>query len=157
MTTNTHLTGTYIATIDADIHAARQALRAIDPMAPIATQLAALGLDDRAVWARSCGATGAPDLGSSLLWRFGPPDQTARIRWRIRLDEDCIGRTVLTIAIRAGASDNQAHQRLTTAWPIIETIAHEHAKRLRHALDEYAADPSEIDRPMMPTAARVAA
>jgi hypothetical protein len=148
---DSHLTSTYVATIDADIETAREALRAIDPMSPLATRLSALGLDDRAVWVESSetGLTdpeGAPELGFSLLWRLGPPDQTARIAWQIRLSEDGVDRTVLSIAIHAQASDSKAGKRITAGWPIIETITREHAKRLRRALDDYAADPCGVDR-----------
>jgi hypothetical protein len=158
MTANdSHLTSTYIATIDADITATNDALLAIDPMSSLATRLAALGLDDQAVWVESAktsptGTHGAAELGFSLLWRFGPPGQTAKITWRIRLSKDGLDRTVLSVAIRAQASDDAARERITAGWPIVETITLEHARSLRRALDEYAADQSEIKQPRRLTA-----
>jgi hypothetical protein len=148
-----HLTSTYVATIDAGIEAASEAFRAIDPMSSLATRLSALGVDDRAVWVESSEATDLTDadsaceLGFALLWRFGPPGQTARIGRRVRLSEDGAGRTVLSIAIRARASDDEAGKRIVAGWPIVETIALEHAKSLRRAVDEYAADPCKAERP----------
>jgi hypothetical protein len=138
-------------------------LLAIDPVSSLATQLSALGLDDRAVWGELSEATGLTDgdgeraLGFSLLWRFGPSGQTARIGWRIQLSRDGIGRTLLSIAIRAQASDPEAGQRITAAWPIVETITREHARGLRRALDEYAADPCDAERPQRLTVLSAAA
>jgi hypothetical protein len=152
-----NLTSTYIATIDADIETTNDALLAVDPVSSLATRLAALGLDDRAVWVESAKISltdthRAAELGFSLLWRFGPAGQIAKITWRIRLSEDGLSRTVLLIAIRAQASDDTAGWRITAGWPIVETITLEHARSLRRALNEYAADPSEINQPLRLTA-----
>jgi hypothetical protein len=158
-TTDHHLTSTYVATVDADVETAYEAFLAIDPMSSLAGRLSALGVDDRAVWAESSEATGLTDadgaheLGFSLLWRFGPPGQTARIGWRVRLDEDGVGRTLLTIAVRARASDGEAGRRIVAGWPIVETIALEHAKSLRRAVDEYADDRLAAERPLRLAAA----
>ena len=139
------LTSTYVATIDAGIGAASEALRTIDPMASLAARLSALGVDDRAVWARAASgagdAGGASGLGFALLWRFGPSGQTARVAWQIRLSEDGVGRTVLSVGIRARASDHEARSRIAAAWPIVETIALAHARGLHGACEEYAGDP----------------
>jgi hypothetical protein len=153
-TTEHHLTSTCVATIDAGIEAGYEAFLAIDPMSSLAKRLSALGVDDRAIWAESSEATGLTDadgareLGFSLLWRFGPPGQTARIGWRVRLDEDGAGRTVLTITVRGRASDGEAGKRIVAGWPIVETIALEHAKSLRRAVDEYPGDRFADERPL---------
>jgi hypothetical protein len=147
------LSSTYVATIDAGIEEAYEAFQQIDPMRSLAMRLSALGVDDRALWAESSEATGLTDadgaheLGFSLLWRFGPPGQTARIGWRVRLSEDGVGRTMLSIAVRARASNGEAGERVVAGWPIVETIALQHAKSLRRAVDEYTADPFEAARP----------
>lgn len=160
---DSHLSSTYVAVIDADVDAARKALQAINPMPLLTTQLSALGLNDQAVWVGSSektggtGADGAPELDFSLLWRFGPPGQTARIVWQIRLSEDAVGRAVLSIAIRAPASDNEAGKRITAGWPIVETITLEHAKSVRRAVEDYAADPYEAERPRTSTVLNAAA
>jgi hypothetical protein len=149
-----HLSSSYATTIDASIEAAYEAFLAIDPMDALATRLAALGVDDRALWAESSEATGLTDtdgareLGFSLLWRFGPPDQTARIGWRVRLSEDGVGRTVVSIAIRANASNGEAGRRIASGWPIVETIALQHAKGLGRVVDEYTSDRFEDPRPV---------
>jgi hypothetical protein len=147
------LSSTYVATIDAGIEEAYEAFLQIDPMGSLATRLSALGVDDRAIWAESSEATGLTDtdgareLGFSLLWRFGPPGQTARIGWRVRLDEDGVGRTVLSIVIRGRASDGEAGKRIVAGWPLVETIALQHAKSLRRAVDEYTDDRFEAEAP----------
>jgi hypothetical protein len=144
---------TYVATIDAGIEEAYEALRRIDPMRSLARRLSALGVDDRALWAESSEATGLTDadgareLGFALLWRFGPPGQTARIGWRVRLSEDGAGRTVLGIVVRGRASNGEAGERVAAGWPIVEAIALQHAKALRRAVDEHLADPVGASRP----------
>jgi hypothetical protein len=59
-----------------------------------------------------------------------------------------VGRTVLSIAIRSRASDDEAGKRMVAGWPIVETIALEHGKGSRRAVDEYATDPCEAERPL---------
>jgi hypothetical protein len=159
-TSDSPLTSTHVTTIDAEIDAASDALLAIDPISRLATPLSALGLDDRAVWATPSDASCTderPELGFSLLWRFGPPGQTARINWRLRLNENGAGRTLLTITTQAQASNSEAHARLAAGWPILETITLQHAKHLHHAIDDYTADPWQADRParrvLLPVAA----
>jgi hypothetical protein len=99
----------------------------------------------------------ACELGFSLLWRFGSTGQTARIAWQIRLDAAGVDRTVLSIAIHARAGDHEAGKRISAAWPIVETITLQHAKGLRRAPDEYAADSCAVDRLRTPAAFRAAA
>jgi hypothetical protein len=157
------LSSTYIATIDSGIEEAYEAFLQIDPMGSLATRLSALGVDDRAIWAESGEATGLTDadgsreLGFSLLWRFGPPGQTARIGWRVRLSEDGVGRTVLSIVIRGRASDGDAGKRIVAGWPLVETIALQHAKSLRRAVDEYAEDRFAAEAPRRPEVLRAVA
>jgi len=135
------LTNTYVATLDASVEAACEALRAIDPSASLARRLGALGVNDRAVWLEPSNSN-ARARGWLLLWRFDPNcGQTAEIAWHARLDEDGAGRTVLTITVRARGSDDHAAQQIALAWPIIETIAHQHAKTWRRSIDDYAEEP----------------
>ena len=143
------LTSAFRISIDAGLEAAHDALQAIDPIASLTQRLSALGVDDRAVWVESPAAAGPtdtggePDFGFSLLWRFGPPAETAQISWRIRLSEDGVARTLLSILLSAQASNRDADTRLMMSWPMIETIALAHARGLRRAVDEYTDDPYE--------------
>lgn len=143
------LTSTYHATVDAGVAATYGAFQAIDPIASLARRLSALGVDDRAVWVEApaaVGPAGAGDereLGFSLLWRFGPPGQTARIDWRLRLGEDAAARTALSILLSARGSNRDAGERLMTCWPMVETLALAHARGLCRAVDEYTDDPSK--------------
>jgi hypothetical protein len=137
--TTADLTFTYVTTIDADSDATSRALRIIDPIAALASRLSALGVDDRATWLASPAAGGARGLRFGLLWRFGPLDQTATIAWRIRLNDDGAGGTELAVTISGRGGSAKAHERLMACWAIVETIALQHAKRLRRAIDEYTA------------------
>ena len=139
-------TSTYAATIDAPIDAAYEALVRIDPPASLAARLSALGVDDRAVWSESS-AIGENELGFSLCWRFRP-GQTALLRWQIAVDRDGAGRTTLAVTLRASAADDEAGRRIASAWPIVETIALEHAKSLRRAVDAAAEDLPAVREPL---------
>jgi hypothetical protein len=105
-------------------------------------RLSALGISDLAIWLEPADeVSGARERGFRLLWRFGlAVEQTARIAWQARLDEDGAGRTMLAITIRAHGGDEEAAQRIALGWPIVETIARQHANGLRRAIDAYADD-----------------
>ena len=38
---------------------------------------------------------------------------------------------------------------LIAAWPLVETLAIQHAKGLRRAVEDYADDPAELDVPRL--------
>jgi hypothetical protein len=149
------VSSTYVGMIDADPGAAYAALAALDPMRSLATRLSALGIDDRAIWAESPHALGLVETDGrcellySLVWRFGTERQHARLTWRIRLDDDGRGGTRLSIAMQARGSDATSRDRVFAAWPLVETIAIQHAKGLRRAVEDYADDPAELEAPRL--------
>lgn len=55
---------------------------------------------------------------------------------------------MLRVAIRASAADEEAGTRIASAWSIVETIALEHAKGLRNAVDALAEDPPAAREPL---------
>jgi hypothetical protein len=145
-----HPTSTYVATIEASIDAAYDAFTTLDPMSSLTSRLCALGVDAHAVRAESPGPSGdgEREVRFRLLWPFGASGESAQVDWHVRLTDDGAGGTVLSIVIHARASAEQAGGRIVAGWPIIESIALEHAKSLRRAVDEYEADPSEAEQPV---------
>ena len=81
------VTSSFVQTVDADRAEAREVLARIEPMRSLADRLSALGLDDRAIWSE----TG--ELAYTLVWRFA--EGHARLDWRITVDADGAGRTML--------------------------------------------------------------
>ena len=55
---------------------------------------------------------------------------------------------MLRVSIRASAADGEAGRRIASAWPIVETIALEHAKGLRNAVDAFTEDPPAAREPL---------
>ena len=102
----------------------------IDPMRSLADRLSALGLDDRAIWSK----TG--ELDYALVWRFA--EGHARLDWRITVDADGAGRTMLTVKLAARGSDPAARARTLAAWTLLEELAQAHTRRLARTLDDYA-------------------
>jgi hypothetical protein len=148
-------TSTYVGTIDAPREEAYAILIGLDPMRTLATRLAALGIDDRAMWAESrdalglVGTDGRREVLFSLVWRFGEAGMHAKLTWRIRLDDDNWGGTAMTVTIRARGSDAEASERVRGSWPVVETLALEHAKGLRRAVERNAEEAYETDAPRL--------
>jgi hypothetical protein len=121
--TESQLSSTYVATLDAGVEDAYDAFRAIDPVSSLAARLCALGIGEREIWVEPSGVSGlidthdGGDLGFGLLWRFERAGHTARIGWRVRLGEDGEGRTVLSITMRVRPSDDEARKRRSRAGP----------------------------------------
>jgi hypothetical protein len=154
--------GTYATKIDAD-DGAYEALLALEPMSSLASRLSALGIDARAVSEKTSEtasrgeADGARERRFTILWRPGPRGEIARISWRFRLSESADGATLLSLAVRARAADDAGRKRVVAGWPALEAIALAHAKGLRRAIDDYADDPSEAERPPRPALLQAAA
>lgn len=141
------LSSTYVSTIDGRIEDAYEALLQIDPMA---TRLSALGVENRAIWCESSEATGLTDADgaqSSGSACSGGSALAARPRGSAggRLTQDGAGRAVFSTLVRATASNGEAGKRVVALWPLVETIALEHAKGLRRAIDTYTEDAFAAD------------
>ncbi len=156
MTPKTYdVTSTYVSTVDVAPRTAYTRLMALDPMRSLATRLSALGIEDRAMWAESpdalglVGSDGNRELLFSLVWRFGESAAHAKLTWRIRLDDDTWGGTAMSVTIRGRGSDPEASRRVLAGWPVVETLALEHARGLRRAVERSADRPAERDAPRL--------
>src|SRR4029078_9712403 len=76
--TRNDVTSSFVQIVDVDPSQAREVLSSITPMRSLADRLSALGLDDRAMWAR-----GSEELSYQLVWRFGADGGHAKVVWRL--------------------------------------------------------------------------
>src|SRR6478752_5146589 len=107
--TRNDVTSSFIQIVDVDPSQAREVLSSINPMRSLADRLSALGLDDRAMWAR-----GSEELSYQLVWRFS-------------VHTDGAGRTVLGVRLEGRGSDTKARSRMLSSWTFLEELAESHA------------------------------
>ena len=132
MTRMYDVSSTFVHTIDTDNGTAQEVLASIDPMRSLADRLSALGLDDRAMWAR-----GSEELSYQLVWRFGADGGHAKLVWRLSVHTDGAGRTVLSVRLEGRASDTKARSRMLSSWTFLEELAESHAQRLARTVDDF--------------------
>jgi hypothetical protein len=137
--TRNDVTSSFVQIVDVDPAQAREVLARINPMRSLADRLSALGLDDRAMWAR-----GSEELSYQLVWRFGADGGHANLVWRLAVHTDGAGRTVLSVRLEGRGSDTSARSRLLSSWTFLEELAAKHAQRLARTLDDLV-DAEESD------------
>lgn len=148
------VTSTLVQTIETEREQAYEVLARIDPMRTFANRLAALGIDDRALWCESngtlglLGSDGRRELRFRLTWRFDNQGRHATLDWRISVDEDAHGRSVLTSRLAARGSDAEARKRVLGSWLLVEELARGHASRLARAVEDYAEE-SVVEAPRL--------
>jgi len=133
--TRNDVTSSFVQIVDVDPSQAREVLSSINPMRSLADRLSALGLDDRAMWAR-----GSEELSYQLVWRFGADGGHAKLVWRLSVHTDGAGRTVLSVRLGARGSDPDARIRVLRSWRLFEELAEGHASGLARMIGEYAED-----------------
>ena len=101
--TRNDVTSSFVQIVDVDPSQAHEVLSRINPMRSLADRLSALGLDDRAMWAR-----GSEELSYQLVWRFGADGGHAKLVWRLAVHTDGAGRTVLSLRLEGRGSDMNA-------------------------------------------------
>ena len=138
--TRNDVTSSFARAIDADRGATEAALGRIDPMRSLADRLSALGLDDRAMWAR-----GSEELSYQLVWRFGADGGHAKLVWRLAVNTDGAGRTVLSVRLEGRGSDANARSRMLSSWTVLEELAESHSRRLARTVDDLV-NAAEYDR-----------
>jgi hypothetical protein len=126
------VTSSFVQIVDAEPWEAREVLTRIDPMRSLADRLSALGLDDRAMWANGC-----QELTYRLVWRFGSNGESAMLDWRLSVERDAAGRTVLTVKLAGRGSDPAARARVLSSWMLLEELAESHTRRLARTVDEF--------------------
>lgn len=145
------VTSTFVQTIDADPDTAKEVLATIDPMRSVVDRLMALGLDDRVIWSR----TGADT--HSLIWRFGPDAGHARIDWKLAVEADGSGRSMLALNVGGRGSDPDARVRVLRAWLLVEELSKGHAGRLAQMVEEYEDEDEDYEGPVAAPAPRLMA
>ena len=130
--TRNDVTSSFVKIVDVEPEQAREVLARINPMRSLADRLSALGLDDRAMWAR-----GSEELSYQLVWRFGADGGHAKLVWRLAVHTDGAGRTVLSVKLEGRGSDTKARSRMLSSWTFLEELAENHAQRLARTLDDF--------------------
>jgi len=130
--TRNDVTSSFVQIVDVDPSQAREVLSSINPMRSLADRLSALGLDDRAMWAR-----GNEELSYQLVWRFGADGGHAKLVWRLSVHTDGAGRTVLGVRLEGRGSDTKARSRMLSSWTFLEELAESHARRLARTVDDF--------------------
>jgi len=130
--TRNDVTSSFVQIVDVDPSQAREVLSSINPMRSLADRLSALGLDDRAMWAR-----GSEELSYQLVWRFGADGGHAKLVWRLSVHTDGAGRTVLGVRLEGRGSDTKARSRMLSSWTFLEELAESHAQRLARTVDDF--------------------
>jgi len=138
--TRNDVTSSFVQIVDVDPRQAREVLSRINPMRSLADRLSALGLDDRAMWAR-----GSEELSYQLVWRFGADGGHAKLVWRLAVNTDGAGRTVLSVRLEGRGSDAKARSRMLSSWTVLEELAESHARRLARTVDDLV-NAAEYDR-----------
>ena len=130
--TRNDVTSSFVQIVDVDPSQAHEVLSSINPMRSLADRLSALGLDDRAMWAR-----GSEELSYQLVWRFGADGGHAKLVWRLSVHTDGAGRTVLSVKLEGRGSDTKARSRMLSSWTFLEELAESHAQRLARTVDDF--------------------
>jgi hypothetical protein len=134
--------------VNAEAESTRAALARIQPLGSLLAGLDALGLGERVV------ATLRGDAGTArvagLVWSFGTDrvDSSvledvsapghAKLAWSIAAGADGEGRTILSVGVRAGATDDDSRQRLHQSWPIVSSLVESQIRRLVAAVKQAA-------------------
>ena len=128
------LSESYSRTVEAPAPAARTAAASIDAIGPLVEGLIAVGVEDHIV----------TPCGDGLVWRFGPAEAgRLRLAWEATVAAETDDASLVTISLRATASDAAARERLLEAWPVLGPIAELHARRLLHRIEALAEDTVE--------------
>jgi hypothetical protein len=130
--TRNDVTSSFVKIVDVDPEQAREVLTKINPMRSLADRLSALGLDDRAMWAR-----GSEELSYQLVWRFGADGGHAKLVWRLSVHTDGAGRTALSVRLEGRGSDANARARMLASWTFLEELAESHTHRLARTVDDF--------------------
>ena len=73
----------------------------------------------------------------------------SRISWAITVEPETDDASLVTLSIRARATDTASRERLFEAWPLLGPIVDLHAHRILHSIEalaeEISEDPAEGD------------
>ena len=128
------LSESYSRTVQAPEPVARAAAESVDLIGPLVRGLIAIGVDDHVV-------TPCPN---GLVWRFDPAGAgRVRIAWAIDVEPQTDESSLVTLSLRAMATDPAANDRLLDAWPLVGPAAELHAQRVLHRIEALAEDATE--------------
>jgi len=133
----------FARTVEAPLPTVAAAAARIDLIGPLVEGLIAVGVGKHIVTPCSNG----------LVWRFDAVEGgLARIVWSIETEAETDDASLLTLAVRASASDETSRERLLEAWPVLGPVVEFHARRILHAVEALAeeAEDDPFDAPRKP-------
>ncbi len=123
------LVESYSRVVEASAPSVQAAVNRLDLVGPLVEGLIAIGVAEHI----------STPCSDGLVWRFGGSESgRARVGWRITVSPETDDTSLVTLALRATASDEQARDRLYEAWPVIGPIAELHAVKVLHRIEALA-------------------
>lgn len=128
------LAESYSRVVEASAPSVQAAVNRFDLVGPLVEGLIAIGVAEHV-------STPCPD---GLVWRFGGSDSDrVRIAWRIAVTPETDETSLVTLTLRATASDENGRERLFEAWPLLGPIAELHAMKVLHRVEALAEEAAE--------------
>lgn len=128
------LAESYSRVVEASASSVQAAVNRFDLVGPLVEGLIAIGVAEHI-------GTPCPD---GLVWRFGGSESgRARISWRITVTPETDDTSLVTLALRATASDDSGREHLFDAWPVMGPIAEVHAMKVLHRIEALAEGAAE--------------
>jgi hypothetical protein len=128
------LAESYSRVVEASAPAVQAAADRFDLVGPLVEALIAIGVAEHV----------ATPCRDGLVWRFGGSESgRVRIAWRIAVAPETDETSLVSLALRATASDETARDRLYEAWPVIGPIAELHAVKILHRIEALAEEAAE--------------
>jgi hypothetical protein len=126
----------YGRTVEAPQRVAQAAVDRLDLVGPLVEGLIALGVEDHIVTPRANG----------IVWRFERSESgQVTIDWTMTVSPETEDASLVSICLRATATDDASRDRLFEAWPVIGPIAELHAQRVLHRIEALAEE--EVEDP----------
>jgi len=145
------VSSSFHAIVFAEADAARTALTRVQPLRRLVAGLRALGVSDRI--SVTLEADAGPDVVAGFAWRLDPQpaeesstagfaafDQPghAKIAWSLSVSPDVDLRSVLSITVRAGATDAASTAAFLDAWSVLEPFVEAQTRRYAASVNALA-------------------
>ncbi|HEY2604156.1 MAG TPA: hypothetical protein VGI67_21545 [Thermoleophilaceae bacterium] len=133
---NRAISSNFYKPIDAPPAASYAALTRLECTARLERAFAAMGVDDRIISAHRIQLAPRRAAGYAIVWRLAGGGR-AEVSWTASVAGASEG-SLLSIAVRAYAQDDESYEEMLTAWPLLGRIAELHARRTLAAVAELA-------------------
>jgi len=139
------ITSNFHKPISASPETTYAALRSLDPAPRMQRAFAALGVEDRVISSHRIQIAPRRTTGYALVWYLAG-DHRAEVTWMASVKSDGDGGSLLSVSTRAECPDEDGHEQLQTAWPVLGKLAELHARRTLAAVAELAGQIAEDEQ-----------